>query len=52
MSKVLNEVQVEEVRDIIFYGGKVVTNPAFVKNYNADLAKKLDNEVKEAIFSI
>lgn len=46
------EVQVEEVRDIIFYGGKIVTDPAFVKTYNADLAKKLDQEVKQAITTV
>lgn len=48
----LVEVEVEGIRDIIFYGGKITTQPAFVKTYNADLAKKLDNEVKEAIYSI
>ncbi|MET3289080.1 UNVERIFIED_CONTAM: hypothetical protein ABID98_001650 [Brevibacillus sp. OAP136] len=43
------EVDVEEVRDIMFYGGKVVTEPAFIKTYNAELAKKLDQEVKDVI---
>ncbi|MBP1157276.1 MULTISPECIES: hypothetical protein [unclassified Paenibacillus] len=48
----LLEVEVEGIRDIIFYGGKITTKPEFVKTYNADLAKKLDNEVKEAIYSV
>jgi hypothetical protein len=45
------EVDVEEVRDIMFYGGKIVTEPSFIKTYNAELAVKLDREVKEVIFS-
>lgn len=45
----LIEVQVDEIRDIMFYGGKIVTQPAFVKTYNADLIKKLDNEMKSAL---
>jgi hypothetical protein len=40
-------VEVEEVEDIMFYGGKLTTLPAYVKTYNADLAKKLDDEVAE-----
>ena len=46
------EVNVEEVRDIIFYGGKIVANPAFEKTYAQDLIVKLDNEVKGAIFNL
>jgi len=45
------EVDVQEVRDIIFYGGKVVTEPSFMKTYNAELVKKLDQEVKDIIYS-
>ncbi|MFM1651385.1 hypothetical protein ACI7RC_04675 [Brevibacillus sp. B_LB10_24] len=45
------EVDVQEVRDIIFYGGKVVTEPSFIKTYNAELAKKLDKEVRDIIYS-
>lgn len=45
------EVAVEEVRDIIFYGGKVTTEPSFSKTYNAELAKKLDQEVRDVIYS-
>ncbi|TLS37108.1 pyridoxamine 5'-phosphate oxidase family protein [Pseudalkalibacillus caeni] len=39
------DVTVEEVKENIFYGGKVVQNTAFVKTYNAELAEKLDQEV-------
>jgi len=42
-------LQVEEVRDIIFYGGKIVTNPAFIKTYKQELIEKLDREVYQAI---
>lgn len=48
----LLECEIEEIRDIIFYGGKIVSQPAYVKTYNPDLVKKLDNEVKEAIMSL
>jgi hypothetical protein len=45
------EVDVQEVRDIIFYGGKIVTEPSFIKTYNDELVKKLDQEVKNVIYS-
>ncbi|UFJ41395.1 pyridoxamine 5'-phosphate oxidase family protein [Brevibacillus humidisoli] len=48
----LLEVAVEEVRNIMFYGGKIVQEPSFIKTYNADLAKKLDNEMKEALYAL
>jgi len=46
------EVEVEEVRDINFYGSKIVQNPAFIKTYNEDLAIKLDKEVHDALVSL
>jgi hypothetical protein len=48
----LIEVTVEDVRDIMFYGGKITQDPAFTKTYNADLIKKLDDEVKGALSSL
>ncbi|WP_126425435.1 pyridoxamine 5'-phosphate oxidase family protein [Brevibacillus marinus] len=48
----LIEVAVQEVRNIMFYGGKIVQEPVFIKSYNADLAKKLDNEIKEALYAL
>ncbi|MCA1030284.1 pyridoxamine 5'-phosphate oxidase [Bacillus timonensis] len=38
-------VDIKEVEDVIFYGGKVTVEPEYVKTYNEDLAKKLDEEV-------
>ncbi|SCW33492.1 hypothetical protein SAMN04487970_100393 [Paenibacillus tianmuensis] len=48
----LIEVTVEEIRDIMFYGGKIVTQPAFVKTYKEDLIKKLDDEMRTALNSL
>lgn len=48
----LIEVSVQEVRDIMFYGGKIVTPLAFVKTYNAELVRKLDDEMKQALISL
>jgi len=45
----LIEVEVEEIRDIMFYGGKIVTQPAFIKTYKEDLIKKLDDEMRTAL---
>ena len=38
-------VEIESVEDVMFYGGKVTTEPAYEKTYNKELAEKLDNEV-------
>ncbi|MEA3321710.1 MAG: pyridoxamine 5'-phosphate oxidase family protein [Bacillota bacterium] len=38
-------VEVESVEDVIFYGGKITQEPDYVKTYDEDLAKKLDEEV-------
>ncbi|NHN33428.1 pyridoxamine 5'-phosphate oxidase family protein [Paenibacillus agricola] len=48
----LLEVDVEEVRDIIFYGGKIETQPKFVKTYKVELIKKLDDEMKNALLNL
>lgn len=45
----LLEVEVEEVRNVLFYGGKIVRTPAFVKTYRDDLVRKLDEEMKTAL---
>lgn len=44
-------VDVEEVEDVIFYGGKLTTLPAFEKTYDPKLAEKLDAEVYELLKS-
>ncbi|MCQ6277403.1 pyridoxamine 5'-phosphate oxidase family protein [Bacillus sp. V3B] len=38
-------VEIESVEDVMFYGGKVITEPAYEKTYNKSLAEKLDNEI-------
>lgn len=45
----LLEIKVEEVREIMFFGGKVVTEPAFIKTYDQKLIDKLDREVSQAV---
>jgi len=39
------EVNVQEVRDVMFYGAKLVIEPAYEKTYDLRAAKKLDNQV-------
>jgi len=48
----LLEVAVEEVRDVLFYGGKIVQTTAFTKTYREDLVKKLDEEIRTALLSL
>lgn len=38
-------VDVEEVEEVMFYGGRITAIPRYEKTYNADLVKKLDDEV-------
>jgi hypothetical protein len=42
-------VKIEAVENVMFYGGKIVTEPAYEKTYNPVLAKKLDTEVYELL---
>ncbi|WP_096154841.1 pyridoxamine 5'-phosphate oxidase family protein [Bacillus sp. FJAT-45066] len=42
-------VEVESVEDVIFYGGKITSEPNYEKTYDAELAKKLDDEVYEML---
>jgi hypothetical protein len=42
-------VDVKEVEDVIFYGGKVTQQPTYEKTYDPQLAEKLDNEVHELL---
>lgn len=39
------EVNVKEVRDVMFYGAKLATEPTNEKTYDLRAAKKLDNQV-------
>ncbi|HZG79997.1 MAG TPA: pyridoxamine 5'-phosphate oxidase family protein [Brevibacillus sp.] len=48
----LIEVKVKELRDIMFYGGKIVQEPAFVKTYKPELVKQLDDEIRGALHNV
>ncbi|PPA72179.1 pyridoxamine 5'-phosphate oxidase family protein [Jeotgalibacillus proteolyticus] len=39
------KLEIEEVRDIMFYGAKIVSEPKFNKTYDEEAAKKLDEQV-------
>jgi flavin reductase (DIM6/NTAB) family NADH-FMN oxidoreductase RutF len=43
------EIAVEAVRDVMFYGGKLVQEPAYDKTYDKALAEKYDNEIYTAL---
>ncbi|MBM7703363.1 pyridoxamine 5'-phosphate oxidase family protein [Metabacillus iocasae] len=45
----LLEVEIQEVRDVMFYGSKISVEPAYEKTYDAVAAAKLDNQVIEAM---
>ncbi|MED1470546.1 hypothetical protein [Bacillus salipaludis] len=45
------ELAVGEIRDITFYGAQITQKPQFIKTYKEALIKKLDQEIKEAVFS-
>ncbi len=43
----LVECTVQEVRDVMFYGAKMISKPNYEKTYDAEAAVKLDNQVME-----
>ncbi|MGZ4032250.1 MAG: pyridoxamine 5'-phosphate oxidase family protein [Tumebacillaceae bacterium] len=43
------EIQVEAMRDVMFYGGKLTVEPAYEKTYDKALAEKYDNEIYTAL---
>ncbi|MFD1735666.1 pyridoxamine 5'-phosphate oxidase family protein [Bacillus salitolerans] len=45
----LVEVNINEVRDVMFYGSKISVDPKFEKTYDKEAAAKLDRQVMEAI---
>ena len=45
----LVEIQVSEVRDVMFYGSKISVEPKYEKTYDAQAAAKLDKQVMEAM---
>ncbi|HAQ07461.1 MAG TPA: hypothetical protein DCR24_08080 [Bacillus bacterium] len=45
----LVEIKISEVRDVMFYGSKIVTEPQYDKTYDKDAAARLDKQVMEAM---
>ncbi|PLS06411.1 pyridoxamine 5'-phosphate oxidase family protein [Neobacillus cucumis] len=45
----LVEVAITEVRDVMFYGSKIVTEVQYDKTYDKKAAERLDNQVMEAM---
>ena len=46
---VLIELQIKEVRDVMFYGAKMKNEPQYEKTYDKKAADKLDIQVMEAL---
>jgi uncharacterized pyridoxamine 5'-phosphate oxidase family protein len=45
----LVQLKIHEVRDVMFYGSKIVTVPAYDKTYDKDAAARLDKQVMDAM---
>ncbi|MBT2678425.1 pyridoxamine 5'-phosphate oxidase family protein [Bacillus sp. ISL-35] len=45
----LVEISISEVRDVMFYGSKIVAEPQYDKTYDKDAAARLDKQVMEAM---
>lgn len=45
----LVEIKISEVRDVMFYGSKIVAEPQYDKTYDKDAAARLDNQVMDAM---
>lgn len=43
------ELEVEAVQDVMFFGGKIVEEPRYIKTYDKEAADKLDRQVTEAL---
>ncbi|GGA32330.1 hypothetical protein GCM10007416_01120 [Kroppenstedtia guangzhouensis] len=43
------ELEVEAVQDVMFFGGKIVEEPRYIKTYDKETADKLDRQVTEAL---
>ncbi|MGC5325571.1 pyridoxamine 5'-phosphate oxidase family protein [Brevibacillus sp. SYSU BS000544] len=43
------EVQIESVRDVMFYGSRISVEPQYEKTYDKNAAAKLDNQVMTAL---
>ncbi len=45
----LVEIEIKEVRDVMFYGSKISVEPKYEKTYDKEAADKLDSEVMIAM---
>lgn len=45
----LIELSIKEVRDVMFYGSKIISEPQYDKTYDKDAAARLDNQVMDAM---
>ena len=45
----LVEIKISEVRDVMFYGSKIVVEPQYDKTYDKDAAARLDKQVMDAM---
>jgi len=45
----LVEIKIREVRDVMFYGSKIVAEPQYDKTYDKDAAARLDKQVMDAM---
>lgn len=45
------EAVVEKILDSMFWGSKITTEPAYEKTYNVEKAKKLDEQVYQALLA-
>jgi uncharacterized pyridoxamine 5'-phosphate oxidase family protein len=45
----LVEISIKEVRDVMFYGSKIVAEPQYDKTYDKAAAERLDKQVMEAM---
>lgn len=45
----LVELEVDEVRDVMFYGAKLTVEPVYDNTYDEDAAAKLDKQVMDAL---
>lgn len=43
------DVDVKEVRDVMFYGARISVDPEYEKTYDAEAAAKLDQQVMDAL---
>ena len=45
----LVKLDIEQVRDVMFYGSKIATEPSYDKTYDREAAERLDHQVMEAL---